>query len=284
MTMPAGRQVLEHLLAHLGGRAHGDHLHAARRRKVHRAGDQDHARAARGGGFGQRVAHLAAGTVGDVAHRVERLLGGAGGDQHGFAFQVAAPARFALDGLGDGLRIGQAARAGHAAGQVAALRLHDAVAAPAQRFQVGLRGGVLPHVDVHGGRHHHRAGEGQVERGEEIVRQAVGQLGDQVGRGRRDHQQLVLLGHGDVLDGALDGEQIGEHLAAGERGEGQRPDELLRGRGHDGLHLVALLHQQARQLGGLIGRDAAADAQDDLHAAGLQRRLRPAAVPPAPGR
>ena len=38
-----------------------------------------------------------------------------------------------------------------------------------------------------------------------------------------------------------------------------------RRRGHDRLHLVALLHQQARQLGGFVGRDAAADAQDDLH-------------------
>ena len=34
----------------------------------------------------------------------------------------------------------------------------------------------------------------------------------------------------DVFDGAFDGEQIGEHLAPGERGEGQGPDELLRGR------------------------------------------------------
>ena len=34
---------------------------------------------------------------------------------------------------------------------------------------------------------------------------------------------------------------------------------------HHRLHLVPLLHQQARQLGGLVGRDAAADAENDLH-------------------
>ena len=56
-------------------------------------GNQHHAGAARRGGFGQRVAHLAAGAVGDVAHRVERLLRGPGGDQHGLAFQVAASAQ-----------------------------------------------------------------------------------------------------------------------------------------------------------------------------------------------
>ena len=78
-------------------------------------------------------------------------------------------------------------------------------------------------------------------------------------------QQFVLLRHGDVLDGAFDGEQVGEHLAAGERGERQRPDELLRRRGHHDLHLVPLLHQQARQFRGLVSCDSAADPEDDLH-------------------
>ena len=36
----------------------------------------------------QRVAHLSAGAVGDVAHRVERFLRGPGRDQNGLAFQV----------------------------------------------------------------------------------------------------------------------------------------------------------------------------------------------------
>ena len=78
-------------------------------------------------------------------------------------------------------------------------------------------------------------------------------------------EQFVLLRDGDVFDGALDGEQVGEDLAAGERGEGERADELLRGRGHHDLHLVALLHQQARQFRGFVSRDAAADAEDDVH-------------------
>ena len=65
-----------------------------RRRQVHRAGDQDHARAASDRSLGQRVAHLAARPIGDEAHRIERLLRGAGGDQHRLAFQVPPAMEF----------------------------------------------------------------------------------------------------------------------------------------------------------------------------------------------
>ena len=161
-------------------------------------------RAPRGrGGFGQRVAHLAAGAVGDVAHRVERLLRGPGGDQHGLAFQVAAPAgssaprRAAMSS-----RLGQPARATMPQARYPSSGSTMRWPRCAQHLQVRLRGRVLPHVGVHGRRQHHRAGEGQIESGEEIVGQAVRELGQQVGGGGRDHQQLVLLGHADVLDGA----------------------------------------------------------------------------------
>ncbi len=91
-----GLQMFEDLVAHLGGGAHGDGFDAAGRGEMHRSGDQHHPRAARGRCLRQRVAHLAAGAVRDVADRVDRLLRGAGGDQHGFAFQVAAFADFEL--------------------------------------------------------------------------------------------------------------------------------------------------------------------------------------------
>ncbi len=120
------------------------------------------------------------------------------------------------------------------------------VAALAQRLEVGLCGRMLPHVHIHGRRQHHRAGEGQIKRRKEIAREPVGKLAQQVGRGGSDDEQVVVLRDRDVLDGAFDGEKIGENLAAGERGEGQRADELFGGRGHHGLHLVALLHEKAR--------------------------------------
>ena len=58
-------------------------------------------------GFGQRIAHLAAGAVGDVAHRVERLLRGPGGDQEGFALEVPSRCRRLGHRFDDVVRLGQ---------------------------------------------------------------------------------------------------------------------------------------------------------------------------------
>ena len=144
-------------------------------------------------------------------------------------------------------------------------RFDHAVPATLQRFHVLARGRVPPHVDVHRRRQQHRAGEGQVQGGEKIAGQPVGQLGQQIGGGGRHRQQIVFLRRADVVDRVFDGEQVGQHLAAGERRERHRRHEPLRGLGHHRSHLVALLHQQTRQLGRLVRRDAAADAENDLH-------------------
>ena len=61
------------------------------------------------------------------------------------------------------------------------------------------------------------------------------------------------------------GEQLGDHFAAGEGGERQGANELLGAGGHYDLHGGALLHQRTHQLRGLICRDAAAHAEDDVH-------------------
>ena len=53
------------------------------------------------------------------------------------------------------------------------------------------------------------------------------------------------------------------NLAARERGEGQRLDELGRGAGQDDVHREALLHQRARQLRRFISGNATADAERD---------------------
>ena len=75
----------------------------------------------------------------------------------------------------------------------------------------------------------------------------------------------MLLGYGDVLDGVLDREEIGKDLSAGKGRKGERTDELLRGAGHNDLHLVLLLHQQARKFRGFVGRDPATYAEEDFH-------------------
>ncbi len=194
MTMPAEVQVLHHLRRAFR-RAVRTWMTSTPRGGGRWTGPETRidAGAAGGGGFGQRVAHLAAGAIGDVADRVERFLGGAGGDQHGLAFEIAALVGGAFDGGGDGFGIGQASGAGHAAGQIAAVGFDDDVAALDEGFQVGLGGGVLPHVDVHGGGEHDGAGEGEIEGGEKIVGQAVGEFRHQVRGGGRDDEDFVFL-------------------------------------------------------------------------------------------
>ena len=65
--------------------------------------------------------------------------------------------------------------------------------------------------------------------------------------------------------GAGRGKKVRQHLAASERGERQRANELFSGAGHDHLDGEAPLHERARQLRRLIGRDASADTERDVH-------------------
>ena len=60
----------------------------------------------------------------------------------------------------------------------------------AQGGDVGLGGGVLPHLGVHRGREHDRAAGGQQGVGEQVVGQPVRGLGQQVGGRRGDHHQV----------------------------------------------------------------------------------------------
>ena len=117
---------------------------------------KNHLGAAAARGLGQRVTHLAAGAVADEAHRIERLARAARGNQHHFAAQIVAPADRPQHRFGNRLRLGHAPCADHAAGQVARSRFDDAHAALAQNLKVGLRGRMVPHVHVHGGRHQDR--------------------------------------------------------------------------------------------------------------------------------
>ena len=191
------------------------------------------------------------------------------------------------DRRGDVLGFGQAARAGHAAGQVAAARLDDAVAAPPQRLQVGLGGRMLPHVHVHGRRQHHRPGEAP----------GTGWSGNRPpGRARACAIRSAVAG-------AITSRSFScatrcarwRSPIANRSVRTLRPVSAAKVRGRTNSCAAAVmttctwwssLHQQARQFGGLVGRDAAADAEDDLHdrLTAAERGLRAAAALPAPGR
>ena len=93
-------------------------------------------------------------------------------------------------------------------------------------------------------------------------------VGDQVGGRRRDDDQVGLAREFDVAHaGSLGrGEQVGADRLAAERLGRQRRDELLRRCGHGDAHRRAALAQPANQVERLIGRDAAANDQQDARA------------------
>ena len=76
------------------------------------------------------------------------------------------------------------------------------------------------------------------------------------------------IGESDVLDVrvALAVPGLGGDVASGERGEGDRADELRRGARHHDRHVVAALHELAAEIGALVGGDRAAHPEDDAAA------------------
>ena len=85
---------------------------------------------------------------------------------------------------------------------IALARFDDQMASPAKNSQIRLRSGVIPHIRVHRRRQHNASGEGQIRGGKKIVGQSVGKFRQQVRSGRGDHQNVVFLGHANVLDRA----------------------------------------------------------------------------------
>ena len=223
-------------------------------------------------GLRQGVTHLAGRAVAEIAHRVERLFGAPGSDQQRFALQIVANAERLENSLRDGFDRRQASRARHPARQVAFIGIENPDAAHAQCFQILLRSGIFPHVDVHRRRHHDGRLSGDCERREKVVRDAVRELGDDVRRRGRDDQGINRLRHRDVLDSTLQvgvlgltPEHFGDDLAAGERGKGERRDEFARAARHHHLNLQAALLKQAHELGGFVRRDPARYSQSHPH-------------------
>ena len=61
---------------------------------------------------------------------------------------------------------------------------------------------------------------------------------------------------------------------AGDGGEGEGLDELLGGGGHDDVGVEAGVLEEADEVDGLVGRDAAADSYGDLDGLGAHVVLR----------
>ena len=255
-------------------RQHGDTVGRRQRGRGH----QGDLRATLGGGPGQGVALLAGRAVAQVAHRVERLAGATGTDDDAAPGQVTTggrrrvarrgrrPGELALAHGEQLLGLGQPSRAGVAPGQPPGRRGHDVHAALAEGGDVGLGGGVVPHLGVHGGSHDDRAAGGEQDVGEQVVGLAGRGAREQVG-GRGGHDDEVgLLADPHVRNLGDVRPDVGVHRLAGQRRPGGLAHEVQGGcRRHD-RHVVAGLGEQPQERAGLVRRDAPGHAEDDPHA------------------
>jgi hypothetical protein len=221
---------LQHPL-HVGGALDVDHLHAGWRRQRDRAAHQRHLGPAPSRDARDRVAHLPARVVAEVANGIDRLARGTGRHEHPLPDQILRRHRSGrgLDDLG-GFR--KTAGALVPARKRAARRADDPRPARGDRLDVRLRGRMLPHVHVHRGRDDDRRARREQDGGEEVVGDPVCHLRDQVcGRGG-EHDDVGRIGEADVTDLRLlrQVEGVGRDGRSGERLQRERRDELARAR------------------------------------------------------
>ena len=103
---------------------------------------------------------------------------------------------------------------------------------------------MVPHVNVHGRRHHNWRSSCQIKRAEKIAGYALGEFSENVRRCRSNQQRIDGLCHSDMLDRGINirmlagtrTEHICNNFFAGECRKGERPNELLGSVGHDDLH------------------------------------------------
>ena len=230
-------------------------------------GDQGHPRPGGCRRLGDGVALAAGGAVGEVAHRVDRLMGRAGGHQHMAAGKDRFHRRQDPFGRGDDLqRFGHAPRPGLSGfGHLAGSRADEMDAVALQRLDVPLCGGMRPHGRVHRRRQQHRNARGKQHGTGKVVRLAARHLRHQVCGRRRHHDQPRLARQADMADVLLvrSVEEFAEDATAGERADRKRRHELLRSFGHHGTHAIAPLLQAADQVERLVGGNAAADDEQD---------------------
>jgi hypothetical protein len=115
------------------------------------------------------------------------------------------------------LGLGQPPGPGVSAGQPPRRRRHDVDAALGEQGDVGLGGRVLPHLGVHGRRHHDRAPCGEQHVRQQVVGQATCGAGQQVGRRGRHDDEVGLAPDPHVRDLGDVGPDVRVHGLAGQR-------------------------------------------------------------------
>ena len=105
-----------------------------------------------------------------------------------------------LDGGEDGGRGGEAAFADGAAGEVAGVGGEDSDAAPlAERGDVLLCHGVVPHSVIHGGGDEYRGARGKRRARQKIIGKPQGDFGERVGGAGGDDHDVCRLGEADMF-------------------------------------------------------------------------------------
>ena len=156
---------------------------------------------------------------------------------------------------------------GRLAGELLDLGADDFVVGHLQHLQGRLDDRVVEHVGVGGGGDQLEPRIGESRLGQQVVGDAVGELGDRVGGAGCNDHDVGILGGLDVvvprrprLVGAV------QYLVAAEGFEAQRPDEAFGGVAHHDPDLRPRLDEEADELQGFVGGDGAADAEKDLFA------------------
>ena len=257
-----GQQIL-HRPEHVRRRGHRPGVHEGDQGQAGGAGDQGDLGPPEHGLPGDGIPHPAGAVVGEEAHRVQGLLGGAGGHRHPHPLEGLGPGQLPGDVIQEDLRLGHLSAAHRLAGQQAAVRRDDLKAVALQGLQVVLGDGVFQHGGVHGWGHQLLALGRQDHGGEHVVCNAVGQLGDDIRRGRGNEDQVRCRGQGDVMDvvGKVPVKSVHHAAVVGEGLEGQGGDELRGIPGHHHVDLRPRLPQGRGHVGDFVGGNAARDAQ-----------------------
>ena len=236
----------------LGGGGRLDELHARRRGDGEVRAEQRDTGPAPAGLGGEGDAHASGRAVADEADGVDRLPCAAGGDEEPLAGERAGAGEDLLGRAHDLVGLGHAPDAELALRGLPLVRADEDDASRSEGLGVRARRRVRPHPRVHRRGDEDGPTVGQRRLRQDVVRQAVRELRQRV-RGARRHEQQVGPGEMEV------------DVVAGrpprEGAEGLGRDEALGPGREQRDDVVARLDEEPRDLAGLVGGDAARDAQ-----------------------
>lgn len=172
--------------------------------------------------------------------------------------------RHGFEDVGD---FGEAADALVAASEIALGRVDEMDAVIFELSEVALGGWVKPHFAVHGGGDESERlfGKSEVDGGKRVGCEAVGELGESVGAGGGDEEEVGAVGEFDVtrFPRIFFVLKRNEDGVARENLQGEWRDELGRVLGHDAVDGVAEFGELAGEFSRFVGCDGAGDAQND---------------------